>query len=118
MDDTLDALKRHGRQILSTAQSQLVAVLLRLQLAGQPLPRVNPNTGPLYVLAVDFPPRTPFLVTLHPIITGVIGDLEHLVCQRIRAFFLGARVLVAELWNRSEPSKDGRFIWHALFPAH
>src|SRR6185312_6215560 len=86
----------------------LVAVLLRIQLAQNPFSSIDAKPRALNMFAIDgirafavfaFPP--------HPVVCSVICDVQHLIEMRVSLDFPRSRILVTKTFVLSQPSANG-----------
>jgi hypothetical protein len=84
-----------------------LAVLLRLELAGNPLAGVDAQPGALVMLAVEAVSLLSVLVSVlgDPVVRAVIRDVDDFVRQRLGTLVFGYRVVVGELFMSLKPNE-------------
>lgn len=83
----------------------LVAILLGLELASHPLPRLYPELRAPHGLAVLAPANVlaVCVLPLHPIVGAIVGNFEDLIEESVGLHFPCARVLFRECGLLSQP---------------
>ena len=94
-------------------QCRAVAVLLGRHSRGYPFAGINSQLGTLDVLIIENRfGRAVLALTLHEIVSGIIGNIDNFLDEMVRLQITGENVLAAEFFVVVEPIHYRRFRRH------
>ena len=100
-------------------QCRAVAVLLGRHSRGYPFAGIDPQLGTLDVLIIENRfGRAVLALTLHEIVSGIIGNIDNFFNEMVRLQITGENVLAAEFFVVVEPIHYRRFRRHIVAAAN